>query len=130
MRAFAIVCLFALAGCAFAKKHPGVTVGVVAGVVGSGACLMAVDNLQTCAIIGGVAGLGLGGLTGLVTMFADTEAHELPPFTEDQDDGSVVRTRTEPPPGLPDAGVGAAVDAGVAAPPVMDAGFGQLDAAP
>jgi hypothetical protein len=127
MRALSIAGLFALAGCTFAQKHPGVTVGVVAGVVGSGACLMAVEKLDTCALIGGIAGVGLGGITGLVTLFADTEDHSLPPFAEEDDDTPIIRTTTEPPPGLPDAGVGAAVDAGVPAIP-SDASGGQLDA--
>ena len=115
--------LLVLCGCAFAKNHPGVTIGATAGVIGFGACGMAVDKLDTCALVGGAAGLALGGITGLVTLFADTNAHELPPFTEE--DESVIRTRTEPPPGLPDAGVGAAVDAAVPAIP-MDAGVGQV----
>ena len=111
----------------FAKNHPGVTIGATAGVIGFGACAMAVDKVGTCAIIGGSAALVLGGITGLVTMFADTNAHELPPFEEGLED-NVIRTQPEPPPGLPDAGVlppgltdpsrGAAVDAGIA----MDAG--------
>jgi len=119
-----VALLVLLAGCTFAKNHPGVTIGATAGVIGFGACGMAVDKLGTCAIIGGSAALVLGGITGLVTMFADTNAHELPPFEEGLDD-NVIRTQTEPPPGLPDAGVmvpgsndtgGAAVDA------AMDAG--------
>jgi hypothetical protein len=127
MKAAALVVAFALLGsCAFSQKHPGVTVGIVAGVVGFGACGLAVEKLGTCSLIGGAAGLALGGITGLVTMFADTSAHELPPFLEEEEQG-VVRTRTAPPPGLPDAGVGSAgVDAGVP----TDAGNGQLDAAP
>jgi hypothetical protein len=119
--------LLALCGCAFAKNHPGITIGATAGVIGFGACGMAVEKLDTCALIGGSAALVLGGITGLVTLFADTNAHELPPFEEEQDE-SIIRTRTEPPPGLPDAGVGAAVDAAVPAIP-MDAGVGQADAA-
>jgi hypothetical protein len=108
--------LLALCGCMFAKNHPGVTIGATAGVIGFGACGMAVEKLDTCALIGGSAALVLGGITGLVTMFADTSAHELPPFEEDQD--QTIRTRTEPPPGLPDAGVPMAIDAAV---PVADA---------
>jgi hypothetical protein len=134
MKAVALVVAFALLGsCSFSQKHPGVTVGVVAGVVGFGACGLAVEKLDTCSLIGGIAGLALGGITGLVTTFADTSAHELD--LEDEDETGVVRSGTPPPPGLPpgmqqplpDAGVGsAATDAGVPS----DAGSGQLDATP
>lgn len=130
MKAAALVVAFALLGsCSFSQKHPGVTVGVVAGVVGFGACGLAVEKLDTCSLIGGIAGLALGGITGLVTTFADTSAHELD--LEDEETDGVVRSGTPPPPGLPpgtqlpDAGVGSAsVDAGVP----VDAGNGQLDA--
>jgi hypothetical protein len=125
MRKAAVVALaIALGSCAFAQKHPGITVGVVAGSIGFGACGLAVEKLGTCSAIGGAAGLVLGGITGLVMLFADEDAHQLPPFLEEEEE-DVVRTRTEPPPGLPpgltppvDAGVPAAVDAGVA----LDAG--------
>jgi hypothetical protein len=129
MKAAALVVAFALLGsCAFSQKHPGITVGVVAGVVGFGACGMAVEKLDTCSAIGAIAGVTLGGITGLVTTFADTSAHELPPFQEEEEQEGVVRTRTPPPPGLPDAGVGAAAaDAGVPAVG-MDAGIGLPDA--
>jgi hypothetical protein len=127
MKAAALVVVFALLGsCSFSQKHPGITVGVVAGTIGFGACGLSVEKLGTCSAIGGAAGLVLGGITGLVAMLTDSSAHELPPFVEEEDDG-VVRTRTEPPPGLPDAGVGSAsVDAGVP----VDASNGQLDATP
>ena len=141
MKAAALVVAFALLGsCSFSQKHPGVTVGVVAGVVGFGACGLAVEKLDTCSLIGGIAGLTLGGITGLVTTFADTSAHELDLEDEDEDTDGVVRSGTPPPPGLPpgaqlppplsDAGVGgASVDAGVPSQTVpSDAGSGQLDA--
>lgn len=110
------VLIVLLAGCGFAQKHPGVTVGVVAGTIGFGACGLAVEELKTCSLIGAVAGLALGGITGLITTFTDTSAHELPPLQEETDADPFVRrvrTKTEPPPGLPvDAGVPLAVDAG------------------
>jgi hypothetical protein len=124
-RAPALALVFALGGCAFSQKHPGITIGATAGVIGFGACGLAVEKIGTCGIIGGSAALVLGGITGLVTLLADTNDHSLPPFLEEQEDG-VIHDGTPPPPGLlPDAGVGAAVDAGVVAP---DASLGQLDA--
>lgn len=124
------VLLILLAGCGFAQKHPGVTVGIVAGSIGFGACELSVEKLGTCSIIGGTAGLVLGGITGLVTLLADTSAHELPLEEEEQPDYVRVRSRTAPPPGLPDAGVGdVPVDAGIPTS-AADAGTGQPGAVP
>ncbi len=108
-----------LGGCGFAQKHPGVTVGVVAGTLGFGACGLSVDELGTCAIVGGVAGAVLGGITGLITLFADTSAHELSFEEEQAEPFERVNSGTPPPPGLPDGGLGAPIDAGV--PAVVDA---------
>lgn len=108
------VLLIMLAGCGFAQKHPGVTVGIVSGTIGFGACGLSVERLGTCSAIGAVTGVVLGGITGLVTIFADTSAHELPPLVEEEDEPFVrrrVKTQTAPPPepveGVPpgDAGV-------------------------
>jgi hypothetical protein len=120
--------LVVLGGCGFAQKHPGVTIGIVTGTIGWGACELAVEKIGTCAAIGGAAGLVFGGITGLVTMFADTSAHELP---NDEDETTRAPTGTPPPPGLP-------VDAGVpeqpvspvplVTPSVIDAGIAQSDA--
>lgn len=120
-RVVLVVMVVALGGCTFAQKHPGVTIGIVAGTIGFGACEMAVEKIGTCSAIGGTAGLLLGGITGLVTLLADTSAHELPPM-EDEEEAEFVRVKagTPPPPGLPDAGV---------APISVDAGVGQVDAA-
>jgi hypothetical protein len=71
-------------------------------------------NQSTCGIIAGAVGLGLGGLTGLVTLFADTNEHALPADDDMEMAGSAVRihTHTEPPPVPIDAGTDAApVDA-------------------
>ena len=115
MKAAASAALLAIAlgSCASAQKHPGITVGLVAGTIGFGACGIAVEKLGTCSAIGGAAGLVLGGITGLVMLFADEEDHQLPPFTEEEDT-DIVRTRTEPPPGLP-PGMTPPLDAGVSA---------------
>lgn len=131
---FAIVIV--LGDCAFAQKHPGVTVGITTGAIGFGACELSVERVGTCAAIGGVAGLVLGGITGLVTLFADTSAHDLSNLDEEEQER--VPAGTPPPPGLPpgmtglDAGVGAAVDARLPGPGSgvgMDAGVRQPDAA-
>ncbi len=123
-----MVLVIVLGGCTFAQKHPGVTVGIVAGTIGLGACELSVEKIGTCSIVGGAAGLVLGGLTGLVTMFADTSAHELPPLEEEEP--PYVRIRSRPPAAPSDAGVGAAsIDAGVPLGVPADAGGGQPDAA-
>lgn len=117
--------LLAVAGCGFAQKHPAVTIGITAGIVGFGACGMAVEKLDTCSLIGAGAGLGLGGVTGLAMLFANEEEHALPPF---QEEDGVIREGTPPPPGLPvDAGVPEIApvvrpDAGVAPSSALDAG--------
>lgn len=121
--------VLAATGCGFAQKHPAVTIGITAGVIGFGACGMAVEKLDTCSLIGGAAGLGLGGIAGLAMLFADTDEHALPPLEEE--DG-VIREGTPPPPGLPpDAGVGAPMPSQPtpSAPPAIvppDAGVAPL----
>jgi hypothetical protein len=133
MKRVVLLCsLLVLADCEFAQKHPAVTVGVTTGVLGWGGCEMAVAKIGTCTVVGGAAGLFLGGITALVYAIADPNAHEL---TTDEDDETPIQTGTPPPPGLPpgmtppasdlppppgvvspDAGTGAAlVDAGVPA---------------
>lgn len=136
--------LLAVAGCGFAQKHPAVTIGITAGIVGFGACGMAVEKLDTCSLVGAAAGLGLGGIAGLALLLGGEEDHALPPF---QEEDGVIREGTPPPPGLPvDAGVPETApvgsplaspavrpDAGVAPSSALDAGAapvspGALDA--
>ena len=122
--------LLAVTGCGFAQKHPAVTIGITAGIVGFGACGMAVEKLDTCSLVGGAAGVGLGGITGLALLLGGEDDHALPPF---QEEDGVIREGTPPPPGLPvDAGVpetqplapppGVRPDAGVAPSSALDAG--------
>lgn len=100
--------LVLLCGCEFSQKHPAVTVGIASGIVGFGGCELDEVKAKTCAEIGGAAAVFLGGIAALVTLFADTEDHELPPDEEMLPSGAVkVRTHTLLPPGL-------AIDAGVA----------------
>jgi hypothetical protein len=125
-RAALLSLVVALGSCEFAQKHPGVTVGVVTGTIGWGACELSVEKIGTCAAIGAAAGVVFGGLTGLVTLFADTSAHEL----ANEEEETTRAVGTPPPPGLPvDAGVPevpgvSLVDGGVA-PLAVDAGLGQ-----
>jgi hypothetical protein len=120
-RAVLLLMVMATGGCTFAQKHPGVTVGIVSGSIGFGACQLSVEKVGTCSAVGAITGLVLGGITGLVTLFADTSAHDLPPFQEEEEpEFRRVKSTTAPPPGLPDAGVGPA-DAGVPTTPA-DAG--------
>ena len=98
--------LLALCGCASAQKHPALTAAIVGGVVGGLAC--EIDNPAKqidCAYVTAAAAAFLGGLTGLITTFTDTSAHEFAPDPEDED--QAIHTSTPPPPGLADAGVGA-----------------------
>jgi hypothetical protein len=104
--------------CSFATKHPGVTVGITAGTVGFVTCGVAVEELKPCSIVGGIAALAIGGITGLVTTFFDTEDHTLP--SDEEPIEPIRRVRGEKPPegpylppepnplpqtALPDAGV-------------------------
>lgn len=124
-RAGLFALLIALGGCGFAQKHPGITAGIVAGTIGFGACEISVEKAKTCAAIGLVAGAALGGITGLVTMFADTSAHEL---TNDDQGDIIVAPQNDEPPGLPlDGGIVAPV--APIAPVAVDAGAPLGDAA-
>ena len=89
-----------LGSCAFAQKHPAITTGLVAGTIGFGTCGLAVEKLaHVHASSGACAGLGIGGITGLVTTFADTSAHTLPSDEEPIEPIVRVRSHTAPPPG-------------------------------
>ena len=129
MRAKSAACvLVILLGCASAQRHPAVAIGIVGAIVGGLACEMdAPAHQSTCGIIAGAAGVGLGGITGIVTLFADTEDHSLPADDEMEMEGSAIRvhTHTAPPPepldlstdaGVPDAPHDAAVPDAVISP--------------
>lgn len=107
-----LAAVLALAGCAQAQKHPAIAIGIVAGVIGGLSCEMdSPAHQSTCGIIAGTVALGLGGLTGLVTLFADTSDHALPADDDMEMEGSAIRlhTHTEPPPVPIDAGVDAVI---------------------
>jgi hypothetical protein len=133
-RSLALVALLSVGSCAFAQKHPAVTIGTVAGTLALGLCSLNVSDKVDCLIAGGIAGVGLGGITGLVYVFADPDAHDADPYLNEGDPR--YPSVTPPPPGLPpelrvDAGVPmpVAADAPVAAEPPADAGV-PVDAAP
>ena len=113
MRAKSAACVFVfLAGCASAQRHPALTIGIAAAIVGGLACEMdSPAHQSTCGIIAGAVGVGLGGLTGLVTLFADTQDHTIPGDEDMEMEGSAVRihTHTAPPPEPVDAGVDAVI---------------------
>jgi hypothetical protein len=90
--ALVLVLVTAVSGCTFGQKHPGITVGLVAGTMGFGTCGLAVDRFTTCAAVGGIAGLAIGGITGLVTTFFDTGGHELP---QDPEDAPIRRVKSK-----------------------------------
>ena len=79
--------VLALAGCAFSQKHPAVTAAITGAVVGGLACeIDSPAEQSTCGIIAGGAAVFLGGITALVTLFADPSDHELPPPSDEEED--------------------------------------------
>ena len=115
--------LLVLALCAGCAKHPPVTVGVAAGAIGFGACMVDDAHAGTCGIIGGGAAVLLGGLTALIMLVADTGDHSIPP--DEQPEPEIIR---KPRTHAVDAGVDAPVPAPESAP--ADAGVVDVDAAP
>jgi hypothetical protein len=116
-----------LGSCAFAQKHPAVTVGIVAGSIGAATCFMAVEKPGTCSVVGLGAGVAIGGLTWFATEVFESNA----PPEPDEDAETMRRLRSEgvpdgpylppepnplPKTALPDAGVGDAPPPPDAAP--------------
>lgn len=127
-RAVVVAACLALCGCAFAQKHPAVTIGAVASTLSFGLCALNVDDLGKCAQVGAAAGVGLGGLTGIVMLFAKTNGDEPEPDLDATDPR--YQSVTPPPPGLPpELMVDAGVAEPVAEPVAVDAGI-PADAAP
>lgn len=129
--------LLGLSSCESAAKHPGITIGAVAGTIGFGTCELSVERLGVCGIVGGTAALALGGITALVTLLANTNAPPEPDGDLDEE-GRPRGSTTEGPPGLP----AWMMDGGVAPPPppgvridasvdvsIGDAGVPVVDAA-
>ena len=104
-----IALLLALAACAQAQRHPAVAIGIVGAVVGGLACEMdSPAHQSTCGIIMLAAGGGLGVITGIATLIADTNETSVTSGDDDMEmQGEAVRvhTHTAPPPVPIDAGV-------------------------
>ena len=120
-RALSVVVMLSLGlplgSCAFATKHPAVTIGLVAGSIGFTTCFLAVEKPGTCGLIGLGAGVAIGGITGLATTIFEPNA---PPDPDANDADMMRRVRGEgvpegpylppepnplPQTALPDAGV-------------------------
>ena len=112
-RVLVCLALVALPACESAAKHPAITIGAVGGTLGFGLCELSVGDAKTCGIIGGTAALALGGITALVTLLADTNAHDDDAYLQNEDSSTPRESVTEPPPGLP----AWMLDGGVAPPP-------------
>lgn len=116
-RTIAIALTLALAGCAFAVKHPAGAAAIVGGAFGFTACEIDGLAIKTCGEITGIAAVGLGGIAALAMLLGPKD-DEVPP----DDDIEQLKRRHHivvlPPPPV-DAGVGdaapAPVDAGARA---------------
>jgi hypothetical protein len=63
--------------CGPAVKHPAITAGIVSGVIGFGACEMEGSPTGTCGLIGGGAGVFLGGIAALVLLLFPPGEHQI-----------------------------------------------------
>lgn len=126
-----VAVLLALLGCAQAQRHPAIAIGIVGAVVGGLACEMdGPAHQSTCGIIMAAAGGGLGAITGIATLIANTNDTSVTSGDDDMEmeNGAVrVHTHTAPPPvpldagpidGAPDAGSGSGSGSAVESPEV------------
>ncbi len=90
-RALSMVLVLTLGSCAFATKHPAVTIGIVAGSIGAATCFMAVEKPGTCSLVGLGAGVAIGGLAGIATTVFVSNA----PPEPDEDEEMMRRVRSE-----------------------------------
>jgi len=77
--AVSLALVVSLGSCSFATKHPAATTGIVGASMGFGTCFLAVEKLDTCGYVGGIAGGGLFLITFLATTFLVSNADDLPP---------------------------------------------------
>jgi hypothetical protein len=128
MKRLALV--LALCACAQAQRHPAIAIGIVGAVVSGLACEMDTPAHQsTCGIIMAAAGGGLGVITGIATLIANTNETSVTSGDDDMEmEGGAVRvhSHTAPPPVPLDAGV--VVDSAPVPPAVVDSG-GPVDGA-
>lgn len=115
--------LLALCGCASAQRHPAIAIGIAGAIVSGLACEMDTPAHQsTCGIIMLAAGGGLGVITGLATLIANTNDTTVTSGDDDMEmEGEAVRvhTHTAPPPVPLDAGP---VDSAPVVTPPVDSG--------
>ena len=104
--------------CGPAVKHPAITAGIAAGVIGFGACEMEGSPTGTCGLIGGGAGVFLGGVAALVLLLFPPGEHQI--LSGEPEPEQVYGRRAH----LLDAGVDAApvVPPVAPMPPMVDAG--------
>jgi hypothetical protein len=80
-RAVAAASIFALwvgaASCGPAVKHPAITAGLAGALIGTGACELEQTSGGTCLLIGGGAGLFLGGIAALVLSLSPPAEHQI-----------------------------------------------------
>lgn len=104
-----LLALTGVFGCAQAQRHPAIAIGIVGAVVGGLACEMdSPAHQSTCGIIMLAAGGGLGVITGIATLIADTNETSVTSGDDDMEmQGEAVRvhSHTAPPPVPLDAGV-------------------------
>ncbi len=105
-RAAAVVLVFSLASCGFAKRHPAITIGLTSGAIAEGSCELATSEHLTCLGISGGVGLGLAAIVALALLLggdgdtvlggAANDPDEPPPPAVPQDP-----TLDQPPPTEP-----------------------------
>ncbi|HEY1556039.1 MAG TPA: hypothetical protein VGF94_14475 [Kofleriaceae bacterium] len=118
MKPLALMLALLLASCGSPQRRPTITAAVAGAAMGFGGCEIDGVKDSTCAILGGSAALFLGGIAALVTLFVDTDSHQLDP---DDEIPPPVHSFTALPPGLIDAGVANAPAAPIDVPIVIDA---------
>jgi hypothetical protein len=116
----AVALASAALSCGAAVRHPAITTGITAALIGLGACEVQGTDTTTCLEIGGVAGAALGGIAAIVLLLAPPSDQQVlstePPLPVMKVPQELPDTRLPVPVATPiDAGVDAVVDAAVAA---------------
>ena len=106
MRALALSLIVSVTGCKFAVQHPAITAGIVGSTIGLGTCEMADGTQKQCFAIAGIAGVGLGLITGLAMLVGgngDTVLNTEPMVEPLPTDDGSSSTKIDPLPPLPPA---------------------------